>query len=217
MTTTDRTPLTGAFVVLLVLVGFAGLNGDTPAGDSSAQSVVAFYSGNETREVLASILFALSAVPLLFFSASLRDRLRAALPGPSTLPTVALAGGIVAAGGFLVAAGIHFALADSAGDIDPVAAQALNTLDAGFFLPFTTGIAVLLLASSITAIRTSVLPRWMGWVGAVLFVAYFTPAGFVGFGLTGIWIVAASVLLYRREDGSDGTRTRGLRRDRPAL
>ena len=57
---------------------------------------------------------------------------------------------------------------------------------------------MLLLATSVAAIRANVVPRWMGWVGVVLFVVYFTPAGFIAFGLTGIWIIVASILLYLR-------------------
>ena len=116
----------------------------------------------------------------------------------SVIPAFALGGGVVAAGGFVTAATLHFALADYAGDIQPAAAQAINALDGDFFLPFTTGLAVLVLASSVGAIRAGILPKWLGWVGVVLFVVFFTPAGFIAFGLTGIWIIVVSILLYLR-------------------
>jgi hypothetical protein len=153
----------------------------------------------------------LSSVPLLFFSATLRERLRAAVPGRSVLPTVAFAGGVVTAAGFVVAATLHFALADYASDIQPAAAQAINAIDNDFFLPFTTGLAVLLLATSLVVVRAKVvLPVWLGWVGIVLFVVFFTPAGFVAFGLSGIWVIVASVLLYLRgETGAVAPRPAG--------
>ena len=184
---------------MLVLVAFFPLGGNTPEGDASARKVVSFYSDNDTREMIAAVVLALSAVPLLYFTAILRDRLRAALPGRSVIPAFALGGGVVAAGGFVTAATLHFALADYAGDIQPAAAQAINALDGDFFLPFTTGLAVLVLASSVGAIRAGILPKWLGWVGVVLFVVFFTPAGFIAFGLTGIWIIVGSILLYLRE------------------
>jgi len=194
----DIGALTGALFVVLVLVAFIPLGGDTPDGDASARKVVSFYSDNDTREIFAAVVLALSAVPLLYFTAILRDRLRDALPDRSVIPAFALGGGVVAAGGFVTAATLHFALADYAGDIQPAAAQAINALDGDFFLPFTTGLAVLVLASSVGAIRAGILPKWLGWVGVVLFVVFFTPAGFIAFGLTGIWIIVVSILLYLR-------------------
>jgi hypothetical protein len=206
----DLAPLTGALFVVLVLVAFFAVAGNTPDGDASARKVASYFDDHETKEVIASVVLALSTVPLLFFSATLRERLRAAAPGRSVLSTVAFAGGVVTAAGFLVAATLHFALADYAKDIQPVAAQALNAIDNDFFLPFTTGLAVLLLATSLVAVRTAVLPSWLGWVGIVLFVVFFTPAGFVAFGLSGIWVIVASVLLYLRgETGAAAPRPAG--------
>ena len=190
--------LTGALFVVLVIVAFIALGGDTPEGDASARKVVSFYDDNEAKEIIAAVVLALSAVPLLFFTSMLWGRLRDALGQGSVVPVFAALGGGLAAAGFATAAAIHFALADYSSDIAPAAAQALNALDSDFFLPFTTGLAVLLLATSVAAIRASVLPRWLGWVGLVLFVVYFTPAGFIAFGLTGIWIIVASIVLYLR-------------------
>jgi hypothetical protein len=194
----DLGSLTGALFVVLVLVAFFAVAGNTPNGDASARKVVSYFSDHDTSEMIASVVLGLSAVPLLYFTAILRDRLRDALPERSVIPAFALGGGVVAAAGFATAATLHFALADYAGDIQPAAAQAMNAIDNDFFLPFTTGLAVLLLAASLGAIRAGILPKWLGWVGVVLFVVFFTPAGFIAFGLSGIWIIVASVLLYLR-------------------
>jgi hypothetical protein len=197
----DPAPLTGALFVVLVLVAFIALGGETPEGDASARKVVSFYSDNETKEIIASVVLALATVPLVYFSSLLRERFRAPLPG-SSLPGFAFGAGLVAAGGFLAAAGIHFALADYAEDIQPAAAQAINAIDGDFFLPFSTGVVTLVLASSLAARRTKVLPTWLAWVGIVLFVVAFTPAGFIAFGLSGIWIIVVSILLYLRGEAT---------------
>jgi hypothetical protein len=191
-------PLTGALFVVLVLVAFFALGGNTPDGKDSAAKVVSFYKDNNTKEIIAAIVLALSAVPLLYFSALLRDRGRAALQGRSALPGFAFAGGVVAAGGFMTAATLHFALADYSDNIQPAAAQAINAIDSDFFLPFAIGTVTLVFGTSLMAIRTGLLPKWLGWVGVVLFVISFTPVGFLGFGLSGIWIVVVSILLYLR-------------------
>jgi hypothetical protein len=194
-------PLSGALFVVLVLIAFIPLGGNTPEGDDSAQKVVSFYSDHETREILASIVLGLAAVVLLFFSATLKQRLEALERGRGMLPTVAFAAGVVASGGFLAAASLHFALADFAGDIQGSAAQALNAIDSDFFLPFAMGLAALVLATSLWVLRTRLLlPTWLGWLGIVIFVVTFTPAGFIAFGLAGIWIVVVSILLYLRDE-----------------
>lgn len=190
-------PLSGALFVVLVLIAFIPLGGHTPEGDDSVQKVVSFYSDHETREILASIVLALAAVSLLFFSATLKQRLEALETDRGMLPTVAFAAGIVASGGFLAAATLHFALADYAGDIQGSAAQAINAINSDFFLPYAMGIATLVLATSIWLVRTKLLlPTWLGWVGIILFVVTFTPVGFIAFGLAGIWIIVVSILLY---------------------
>jgi len=183
---------------VLVLVAFFAIGGSTPDGDASARKVVSFYNDNETKEIIAAVVLSLGAVVLLAFASVLRDRLREALPGRSALPGLAFAAGVVAAAGFMTAATIHFALADYATDIRPAAAQAINAIDSDFFLPFALGTVSLVLAGSLAAIRTGFLPKWLGGVGGVLFVISFTPAGFIGFGLAGIWIIVVSILLYQR-------------------
>jgi hypothetical protein len=194
-------PLTGALFVVLVLIAFIPLGGNTPEGDDSAQKVVSFYSDHESREMIASIVLALGAVALLFFSAYLKQRLEEARPVRGVLPTVALGAGIVASGGFLAAATVHFALADYASDIDPSAAQAINAIDSDIFLPFAMGIAALIFAASLWLVRNRLLlPTWLGWVGIIIFIASFTPVGFIAFGLSGIWIIVVSILLYLRDE-----------------
>jgi hypothetical protein len=194
-------PLTGALFVVLTLIAFFAIGGNTPEGDDSAQKVVSFYSDNETKEIIAAVVLALGAVALIFFSATLKQRLEVARPGRGILPTVALGAGIVASGGFLSAATVHFALADYASDIDASAAQALNAIDSDFFLPFAMGLATMVLATSLWLVRNrSLLPTWLGWVGIIIFVISFTPLGFIGFGLAGIWIIVASILLYLRDE-----------------
>ena len=133
-------PLTGALFVVLTLIAFFAIGGNTPEGDDSAQKVVSFYSDHETKEIIAAVVLALGAVALIFFAATMKQRLEAASPDRGILPTVALGAGIVASGGFLTAATLHFALADYAGDIDASAAQALNAIDSDFFLPFVMGL-----------------------------------------------------------------------------
>jgi hypothetical protein len=195
-------PLTGVLFVALVLVAFFALGGNTPDGKDSAHKVVSFYSDNHNKETAAAIVLALAGVPLLYFSALIRDKGRAAVQGRSALPGFAFAGGVVAAAGFMTAATLHFALADYADNIQPAAAQAINAIDNDFFAPFAFGLLTLVLATSLMTVRSGLLPKWLGWVGIVLFVIAFTPAGFIAFGLGGIWVIVVSILFYVRGEGT---------------
>ena len=108
-------------------------------------------------------------------------------------------GGMVAVAGFLVGAAIHLALADGAKHgLDPVALQALNAIDNDDFLPFGIGVAIMLLGAAGAMIPQRGVLRWFGWIGLVLGLASFTPAGFIGFLGAGIWIIAASIVLFMR-------------------
>ncbi len=193
----DRTALTGALFVLLAVIGYVVLGGDTPDGDASGPSVVAYYSDHGNREIFAAVVLALSCVPLVFFSILLRNRIRPLVGEDSVLATGVLAGGLLGAAGLTVAASIHFSLGDYADNVGPVAALAVNAIDSDFFLAYTTGFAIFMLAAGLATIRSRIFPGWMGWFAIVMFVAFFTPVGFIAFALTGIWIIATSVMLYR--------------------
>jgi hypothetical protein len=193
-------PLTGVIFVVLVLVAFIPLGGDTPGSHASTQKVADFYSKHTHREALAAYALALSVPLLVFFTSSVHRALRTA-GGRGRLATAAFGGGLLSAVGFAVAAAIHFALADAADKTSSVGAtQPLNVLDNDSFIPFVAGLGILLLGSGIATLRYGgLLPRWLGWAGAIVGVAIFIPfVGFFGFGLSGIWVIAASIVLYQR-------------------
>jgi hypothetical protein len=196
-------PLAGIVFVVLLILAFVVIEGETPDIDDSAQKITSFYHDDQGKHIAAVVLVALSTIFLTVFAVSLREFLR--LPGESDFwPTVALVGGAVAVAGFLVAAGIHLALIDG-GDknISPDAMVALNAIDADDFFGFATPLGIMLLGAGGATLRAgAALPKWMGWAAIVLFVVFFTPAGFAAFGLTGIWIIIASILMYQRSEAS---------------
>jgi hypothetical protein len=198
-------PLTGVLFVVLVLVAFIPLGGDTPDVHASAQKVQAFYSKHDTREALAAYVLALSVPFLVFFSSILYRNVRAA-GGQGRLAAAAFGGGLLSATGFAVAAAIHFALADAGHKISTLGTtQTLNVLDNDCFIPFVAGLGILLFASGVATLRYGGrLPRWLGWAGAIIGVAIFIPfVGFPAFALSGIWVIVASIVLYRQGAAAD--------------
>lgn len=157
----DVTALSGALFVLVALGAFIAA-GDAPDGDASAAAVIAHYGDNRTQGIVAAVILALAAIPTLAFGARLRERARLAIGPDRTLPNFAFAAGVVTAAGFLGAAAIHLTLSDYARDLDPAAVQALNALDGDSFVLFTTGIATIVLAGSLIAVRSRLLPTWPG-------------------------------------------------------
>jgi hypothetical protein len=187
-------PLTGVVAVAIIVAVFS-IGGSTPDEHDSAIKVQSFYAKHHDKHSLLAFILAISIPFLVFFASSLRNDLRRA-GGTAQLANAAFAGGVLAAAGFAVLASIHLALAVSAENTQTLAtAQTLNVLDANDFILAVAGVGVLVLAAGGSVVRHGGLPRWLGWVGIVLGIATFTPAGFFAFLAGGVWILIASVLL----------------------
>jgi hypothetical protein len=187
-------PLTGVLSVAIIVAVFA-IGGDTPEEHDSATKVQAFYSSHHDKHKALAFILAIAIPFLLFFVSSLRNDLRRA-GGTAQLANAAFAGGVLAAGGFAILAAVHLALAEAASSANTIStAQTLNVLDNADFIPAASGVAVLVLAAGASAVRHGGLPKWLGWVGVVVGIAVFTPAGFFAFLAGGLWIVITSIVL----------------------
>jgi hypothetical protein len=197
---TRRAPLAGVVFVAL-LVASVLIGGNTPNSDASAQKVIAFYHSHSSRTQVSAYLNALSLFFGLVFFASLRRYLRRA-PGLDWVAALAFGGAILFAVSGALFAGLHFALGDTPGRLDPGAAQALNVLsnDAGIAATIG-GLSTLLLATGVVALRARLLPAWLGWVTIVMGVVALTPIAFAAFIAMAPWSLIVSILLYRREQG----------------
>ncbi|WP_431947103.1 hypothetical protein [Actinacidiphila sp. bgisy167] len=203
-------PLTGLVAVILAAVSYA-LQGDTPGIGSSGVAVRAFYLAHGTRQGVGLYLLLVAGLFLTFFAGYLRHVL-AGSDRTGWLPQVSFAGGILAALGFWISAGLTLSLVEAADQVlvGGGALQALNALSSDLFMPVLAGIGVMLLgAGTVVSLSTGgPLPQWLGWAGFVLGVLMFIPyAGFIGLGLAGLWVIAVCVLLLvqgRREPGPDG-------------
>jgi hypothetical protein len=144
-----------------------------------------------------------------FFLGSLWACLRSAEGDGSWLSTTAFGGGLVALAVKLASAAPILAVRASEG-IDPGIGKALIAMnDASFGITFLP-LGVMLSATAIVAVRTSVLPRWLGWGAAAvalgllgaLSAAVVSPSPpewvFLPMLLFLLWTVAASIALIRR-------------------
>ncbi len=199
-----RLPLSGIVFVVLVVVPVVALGGDHPESDGSAAEVVDAYADDVVRQGMAAFLLAASAPFVVFFGSALAARL-GLNGGHQHRPIwerIVLAGSAVTASALVVAALIHFALADGADQgVSPTALQTLNVLDNNVWLPFNSGLGVMMLGAADLLLTERVLPRWLGWVALVLGIALFIPfADFIALLAALVWILLGSVMLYRAAD-----------------
>jgi hypothetical protein len=200
-------PLSGIVFVVLLIVAVVGLGGSTPESKASAADVAAFYGDESARQFFAAFVLAATAPFIVFFASSFASRQWADdHHHASVWQRVLVAGSAVTAAASVVAALLHFALADGADqNVSPTALQALNVLDANAWVPFNAGLGVMMLGGAGLLLTGSLLPRWLGWLAVLLGVALFIPyADFIALIISLLWILVVSVMLFRTESTDVG-------------
>jgi hypothetical protein len=190
-------PLTGALFFLVGIAAFI-VGGEPKSADKPAREVVDYYLNNETRVEVSAALGIVAAALLVFFGAYLRKVLREAAGDGETLSLVSFIGVGFVAFAFAIDGTIAFALADRANDVPPASVQALQALYDDDFIPIVLGVALFLLASGLSVIRSRALPRWLGWLMVLLGVVTFTPFGFVSAIAAALLVLALSIVLTMR-------------------
>jgi hypothetical protein len=198
------TPIAGFAAALTFIVGVAA-SADSPDSSDSDAKVLAWYAKHSHRVGVIVGVFVLMffGLFLLWFAAGLRERLRAA-DTDGRLANVALGGAILCVA--LVWVG-SFALAAIPAGISLGSEPAVSNADVARFLPqmgFGSilvggmfGAIALIVATSIVAIRTGVLPRWLAYLGFVCGVALLFGSVFLPMIALPIWLIAAGVVLLR--------------------
>jgi hypothetical protein len=175
------------WVVVLVLVG----NG---AGDLDRE-ILAYYGDESNRQQEIASFFLLLAALLFFlwFLAELRERLVAAEGGPSYLTALAIGSGLLTTALLITAnvflAATAFATGDDDFRLDPNTHRLLSNAGYLLFVSALTISFVLILVTSVLAVRAGALPRWLGWLGfpvavfmlvSIIFLPFFAFLGWVG-------------------------------------
>ena len=192
-------PLSGVAFAVSLVVGVS-LGGDTPDLDASPTEVVDFFTDNGTILRVSSLVLAVAMFALLLFvgclASAVRDR-----GSHSALASALSGGGVIAAAGIGVDAGLRFILAESAGEVSPEALQAVHALYSGYFYAIHVGFAIFILSASLVALSAKSSPVWLAVVGVLASLLLIVPVvavTLIGLILAGLWIIATSVLLYRQ-------------------
>jgi hypothetical protein len=184
------------FVALFAIaLGLSGNTGDNPS------EVQAWYAedGNRTRQIVAFFLFVGAALAFLSFLGTLRDMLMRAEGGPGTLSALVFGPGVTFAT-LLVAGNAFFtapvALADDSDfTLDPNTAQTFDNAGYITIVGGTMIASILVLSASTAALRTGVLPAWLGWVGLVVAVAMLFSIFLVPILVFLAWVLVVSLVM----------------------
>ena len=192
-------PLTGVAFILIVVASFIIVGDEPPEAKDGGQEIIDFYTDKKDEVMIGGALGALAAVLLVFFFAHVSRLVSAAAQERIMLPTVALVGAGIFATGIGIDMTLQFALAEAGDDIDPAAAQAIQAIWDNDFLPMIVGLSLMMLSTGIGALKTGILPKWLGWVAVAAGVLVFAgPVGFFAVPVSALWILVVSVLLTMR-------------------
>jgi hypothetical protein len=199
MRTPKLLPLGGIIAVLLIALAVV-IDGGSPEPDDSAAKVMSFYSAHDVRALAAALVLAASVPFLVFFAVALATALWPSEAGVRPVwALVLVAGSGLAGGAILLAAAVHFALADGADHLSPSALQVLNVVDGDSWVAWNAGIGVMMLGAAGSLLTGAAASRRLGWTALPLGVLLFIPfADFFALLGSGLWMLAMSVVMFRR-------------------
>jgi preprotein translocase subunit SecG len=192
-------PLSGiVFVVLVVISVLVGAS--TPGSTASGAKVASFYDSHGAREFVEAFVLTASGLFVVLFGVTLGRMSGTDEAAASIWARVALAGSILFAAAVGLVATINFALADAPTKVSASALQAINLLENDAWVLFNGALGVFMVGAAGSWLASAHGPRWLGWVALVLGIALFIPfADFVALLASGLWIIVASVVLFRQQ------------------
>jgi hypothetical protein len=201
------TALSGIVFVVLMLAG-ASFVTDVPKADASAQEIAGYLadSGTHTRNIIGAYIWVLGGLAFLGFVAGLRSLLRRAEGDPGTLSNLVFGAGVVFtavwSASAVALAAVPFAVEFADAPVsDPDIVRVLPQLGS-LLLLLGGGFAgiLLLVATSVLALRTGALPRWLAWFGIVVATALVVDVAYMNILPLVAWVLVASVVLLRRQE-----------------
>jgi hypothetical protein len=189
-------PLAGTISALLLVVGLATGNGNTPGDNATAAQVIKFYTDNHTHRAVTDFLIGITMLFLVMFAVTLPAHVRR---GERWLATGAIAGALWTGIGFALLSGFDLVLAVDYKDLTPASAQTLNLLENDFALPVVIGFGLFGILGGLAVVAGRILPAWMGWVlFAVGIVCLVPPISWFAFLGTMLWVLIASVWMVKQ-------------------
>ena len=184
--------LAGVLAGLLLLTGLVVLRDDPSSETGPAETFSYWQADHGKHQIVGLIVAPLIAFLLVFFGAGLKRRLGDAAHG-----SVAFGGALLAAGTFVVVGMLEAAMTNAAHEGQRQAVYTLNQFHSYDWLGWNAAFASVLLATGLGARRNGMLPTPVAWITIVLGASLLTPAGFFGFIILPLWLIAVGLLLSR--------------------
>ena len=195
-------PLGGLGFLLFLALGAAAVGTSSPAGDAPAEEIARYFTDNQGGHLGNTALAAFGGFVLYpWFLASLWRAIRAAEGEDGLCAPVALIGGVALLGPLAIqTAGWGAAALQAGPQRDPAVAAALFDLGSTGFLIFPFPAALLVLATSLANRSGPLLPVWLGRAGLVVaaLMVLLAPLGPFMFVVFALWLIAVSIVLFRR-------------------
>lgn len=199
------------FVILVLIASF--LPGESPPSiDDGAVTIAKYFHGHSGAIQAGAFLAGLSSIALLWFLGSLWSRLRRP-DDTRRLATIAAGGGVVTIALVLIGFSMNATIALRLTSLGLLGARFFYTLSSVVIAMASFSIAVLVIATSVAAIRAKVFPFWLGWVGGALGVLWVIAGlgvatdnsgifsvGFIAFVLWLVWILVISFFLFQPQE-----------------
>ncbi len=155
----------------------------------------------------------LMAVSLLFFATAVRNLLRSSEAREATYSSVAYGAWITVSAALCQMVVSDYGVLAAAEDKNQAAVQTLGYTWYFGWAGMAIGIGAALLAMGLGGVRNAILPRWfarttsvMGAL-ALLGVCHIPPGGLVSYLLLPFWLIAAAVIISRRQKAAAGSIT----------
>jgi hypothetical protein len=191
----------GILFVILLIPGIFAARPDVPDETLNARQVLDYFDDKQGALMVGNGLsFIFAAFFFLWFLGILHGVLRSAERGETGLSSVALAGGLVFVALEMAGASVeilHPSTTSRFENFEPDAQLAfVSQALSGWLYSFAwVGMAVLISATSVAALRTGLLPRWLAWAGfvaaLVAVLKFLVPHATLAL----LWILVVSVLM----------------------
>jgi hypothetical protein len=193
-----------AFVVCFV-VGVILIYNNTPDSSSAPGKIIAYYSqsGHRNRINIGWVVTGLGVFFFLWFLSALRQGVRRLELDDGFLAALTTIGGVIYAALTLSAIAVETGIRTMSDDtyhhtVYPGLIHAAD--DVGWVLHATggAGLATMIIAASLAALRARAVPTWAGWLGIVVGILSLALLVFFPWFLAAIWILVVSVGMFLR-------------------
>jgi hypothetical protein len=207
----ERWSALGGILFVALILASAFLPGSPPKTGDSAAKIAKFVADERDEIRWAGYLAGLAILPLFWFAGAVWRLMRRAEGDNPRLTVVAALGvGFAALMGALggIILGV-LGILGVAGSGGASGTKFFYVLSANVGVATSFGAAVFVGALSVVMIRTGVLPRALGWIGALIAVLFtvggavvastrdvFFDLSFAGFLAFSIWLIVVSVLMF---------------------